>query len=306
VDILLSTDAGITYDTVLASNVANDGSQLITVPNLQAPFCRLKVQPVDNYYYAINPTDFAIDTEVNTDCDTYTDNASASIPDGTAPNTAGTPLIKTTTIDEDVTIESIDVSVEITHTWINDLVIELESPDGTSIKLWDRNCGDEDNMNVTFSASATELPNTCSSPFTGTFKAAEDSISLQDFIGESSLGDWKLIVTDFWDADDGTLESWNLDICYTSILSTQEIENSPDFSITPNPASSNIVIQLLNNTNNDVDVKFYDISGKIVKTSKIQDQESQGVIHISDLSSGIYFVRIDNQEFSTTEKLIIR
>ena len=286
--------------------MANDGSHSITVPNLQAPFCRLKIQPVDNYYYAINSFDFAVDTIVNSDCDLYTDDVAEAIPDGAAPNTAGTPLVKTTTIDEDVTVESIEVSVVITHTWINDLVIELESPDGTSVKLWDRNCGDEVNMNVTFSASAPELPNSCSSPFTGTFKAADDNAGLEDFIGQSSLGDWKLIVTDYWDADDGTLESWDLDICYTSILSTQEIENSPDFSITPNPATSNIVIQLLNDTNNDVDVKFYDISGKIVKTAQIQEQESQSLINVSALSSGIYFVRVDNQEFSTTEKLIIR
>jgi len=306
VDILLSTDGGLNFDTTLASNVANDGSHSIIVPDLQAAFCRLKVQPVDNYYYAINSTDFAINTVVSSDCNVYSDDTAATIPDGSGSNIAGVPLNKTINVSDNLNIDELEVSVNITHTFISDLVIELESPDGTALRLWDRDCAGEDNMDITFSTSSPELPNNCSSPIIGTFNITNSNRSLEDFIGESSQGDWKLTVTDYWDTDGGSLESWALNICYTSILSTQEIENAPDFSITPNPASSNIVIQLLNDTNNDVDVKFYDISGKIVKTAQIQDQESQSLINVSALSSGIYFVRVDNQEFSTTEKLIIR
>jgi len=306
VDILLSTDAGITYDTVLASNVANDGSHTITVPDLQAAFCRLKVQPVDNYYYAINSTDFAINTVVSTDCDVYTDDTDAAIPDGTAPNTAGSPLTKTLSISEDNTIESLEVSVEITHGWINDLVIQLKSPEGTTITLWDRNCGGEDDMNVTFSSAATEIPNDCSSPFTGTFKVADANTGLDELLGESMLGDWELTITDFWDADAGTLESWSIDVCYTSILSTQEIEDMPDFSITPNPATDNILVRLLNNANDDLNIKFYDMNGRLVKTTKVQEQETESNIDISELSSGVYFIRVDDLQRSTTEKLIIR
>ena len=306
VDILLSTDAGITYDTVLASNVTNDGSHTITVPDLQAAFCRLKVQPVDNYYYAINSTDFAIDTVVSNDCDVYTDDTAAAIPDGAAPNTAGSPLTKTLSISEDNTIESVEISVEITHDWINDLVIELESPEGTTITLWDRNCGGEDDMNVTFSSAATEIPNDCSSPFTGTFKVADANTGLDELLGESMLGDWELTITDFWDADAGTLESWSIDVCYTSILSTQEIEDMPDFSITPNPATDNILVRLLNNANDDLNIKFYDMNGRLVKTAKVQEQETESNIDISELSSGVYFIRVDDLQRSTTEKLIIR
>ena len=306
VDILLSTDGGLNFDTILASNVTNDGNHTISVPNIQAPFCRIKVQPVDNYYYAINAKDFAINTVVSTDCNIYANDVSEDIPDGAAPNTAGASLEKTITINEDLSIESLKVSVDISHSWINDLVIKLESPAGTSIQLWDRNCADQDDIDITFSSTAQQIPNSCSSPFTGTFQPADEDTSLEDFVGESSLGDWKLIVTDYWDADDGTFESWNLDICYTSILSTQEIDNSPDFSITPNPASNNIVVQLIDNSEKNINIKFYDINGRVVKTDQIQKEVTQSMIDVSALSSGIYFVKVDNQQMSTVVKLIIR
>jgi hypothetical protein len=46
VDILLSTDGGQTFSTVLAENVLNDGSETITVPNIAAPFCRIMIKLV--------------------------------------------------------------------------------------------------------------------------------------------------------------------------------------------------------------------------------------------------------------------
>lgn len=68
VNILFSTDAGVTFPTVLASGTPNDGSQNITVPNIaDTPNARIMVEAADNIFYALtnnfsissNP-DFAI------------------------------------------------------------------------------------------------------------------------------------------------------------------------------------------------------------------------------------------------------
>ncbi|SHI63976.1 reprolysin-like metallopeptidase [Pseudozobellia thermophila] len=61
VDILLSTDGGGTFDTVLASGVENDGSHDIIVPGLSTTEARIMVRPVDNIYYAVNASDFSIE-----------------------------------------------------------------------------------------------------------------------------------------------------------------------------------------------------------------------------------------------------
>lgn len=61
VDILLSTDGGLTFDTVLVSDIPNDGSEQITVPAVgSTDQARIMVQASDNLFYAVNTTEFSI------------------------------------------------------------------------------------------------------------------------------------------------------------------------------------------------------------------------------------------------------
>ncbi|MDP3312757.1 reprolysin-like metallopeptidase, partial [Lutibacter sp.] len=62
VNILLSTDGGNTFPTVLASNVSNDGSQQIVVPNITTTSGRIKIESVDNIFYTINKGTITIQT----------------------------------------------------------------------------------------------------------------------------------------------------------------------------------------------------------------------------------------------------
>ncbi|MCW3089938.1 MAG: Fibronectin type domain protein, partial [Ferruginibacter sp.] len=62
VNILLSTDGGNTFSTMLAASTPNDGSQVITVPSTQGATNRIKVEAVGNIFFDISNANFTIGT----------------------------------------------------------------------------------------------------------------------------------------------------------------------------------------------------------------------------------------------------
>ncbi|MPS72022.1 MAG: T9SS type A sorting domain-containing protein [Chryseobacterium sp.] len=60
VQILLSSDNGLTYPTVLAESVPNTGTASVILPNEDNSNARIMVKAVDNIYFAVNATRFNI------------------------------------------------------------------------------------------------------------------------------------------------------------------------------------------------------------------------------------------------------
>ncbi len=60
VDILFSSDGGLTFPTVLASDVPNDGSQDVTVPNVDTTQARIKVIGHNNIFFDLSNQNFTV------------------------------------------------------------------------------------------------------------------------------------------------------------------------------------------------------------------------------------------------------
>jgi subtilisin-like proprotein convertase family protein len=127
-------------------------------------------------------------------------------------------------IADDFAISKLNVSVNISHTYIADFEITLTSPNGTSIILFDGSCGDTDGLEVTFDDDASTIIICGSQPVTGTIIPKE---LLAGFNGEFSAGNWTIEVYDGFTGDEGTLNSWSLEFCTPQNITDSDFTNSP-------------------------------------------------------------------------------
>jgi subtilisin-like proprotein convertase family protein len=123
---------------------------------------------------------------------------------GSAIDSALPPAQDTINVANSFLIADLDVDFIATHTWIGDLTVELEGPDGTTITLQSTECGNVDNEDVVFDDEAGPL--VCGSPVTG--GAPDGALSAYD--GKDAQGPWTITVTDGVGGDTGTLDQWSL------------------------------------------------------------------------------------------------
>ena len=301
VDILLSTDGGLNFSTVLATGVPNNGTATITVPNVAATNCRVMVKSSTNVFYDINPVPFAIGYIVTTNCNTYTNTTPLTIPDGVGANSPGATATNTISVPVVGTISDVNISLNVSHTYPNDLVIGINHPDATQDIVWNRACGGNDNFNVTLNDGSPTF--TCVANMTGTFAP---SAPLSVFNNKPSNGTWTLLVADYYNVDTGTVNSWSIEVCTQTTTLITENFGLNNFSIYPNPNNGTFNIKFDSSSTNNINVAVHDIRGRQVYDKKYSNSGIfDETIQLNNLQSGVYLVTVQEGNKKEVKKIVI-
>lgn len=298
VNIKLSTDGGLTFPVVLASATPNDGSETITVPlDISATNCRILIEPTANIYYALNSSSFAVGYTVQSSCDTYSFGSAFAIPFQSA------FVSKTVTVPASTAVISdVNVSVNVTHDRFSDLEIQIVSPQGTVVKLYDKNC-DVVNSTLSLGYDDSGVDLDCSKTTSQIVLPIE---ALTAFNSQNPQGVWKFQVRDAVSGNFGTINSASVNICtQTFTLDTTEFEGV-DFALSPNPNKGYFNVQFECDSTKSVEVFVHDISGRKIydKTYDKSPYFNQN-IQLSKTSLGLYFVTIINGDKRIVKKILV-
>ena len=129
---------------------------------------------------------------------TYSNETLVDIPDN---DTAG--ISSVITVNDPLTVFATQADINISHSYIGDLIVTLTSPTGTTSTLHSQSGGSADDL--------------------------VQSYVLADFNGEVATGDWTLYVEDTYAADTGTLNNWSLTFSAIGEVSPQPPEAGFEF-----------------------------------------------------------------------------
>ena len=145
------------------------------------------------------------------------------------PETGANTVTSVLTVSENLRITDVNVYLEVSHTYVQDLTVTLTSPAGVSVDLLTNPCGASDDIDVVFDDEGAELACSDNTPsVSGTIRPQSGNLSI--FNEQSSKGDWTLTLLDGYDLDGGSID-------YLAI----EIETDGEWSNTPPIALSQVV-----------------------------------------------------------------
>jgi subtilisin-like proprotein convertase family protein len=221
-----------------------------------------------------------------------------SIPDATP---AG--VYDTVTVEDELTVTEVEVYVNLTHTYIGDLIVELESPEGTTVRLHDETGSSDDNIVGWYEADL----------------VVDGPGSLSDFAGESSAGEWQIWVSDNVGADTGVLHTWCVRVYGSSPTGVDDgtsgtiprayvLENAR-----PNPFNPATVVKYGAPVGGPATLRVYNVAGRCVRTL-VSGEVTAGYHEArwdgrddggAAVSSGVYFFRLEAPGYRGSTKAVL-
>lgn len=224
-------------------------------------------------------------------------NPAVAIPDNNL-----TGITNSMTIAPDFAIASVQVSVNITHTWRGDLSVDV-AHGATTVRLHNHTGSSADNIVGTYPTTLTP------------------AASLNAFNGQSSAGTWSLTAIDNASTDTGTLNQWCLTLAGASDTSAtvgvdpsslpQTLEFAP---VWPNPVrSGHATLSFALPTATHAKVALYDVTGRLVRTVADRDYAAGRYVLAFDshddrgnaMAPGMYLARFQSEMGTITRRFVI-
>ena len=256
------------------------------------------------------------------------ENLNIAIPDGVEEDDGtqsyGQPILVPLELADYASISSISVNVDVSHTYIQDLLIAVFHPDidlgdsdgdqdiGTYAILWGRDCNGEDGLDVTFADGAGTI--VCADPTTGTYSPYEPLsifngmptfITSDDLLGSGRQ--WILYISDGYQEDTGVLNDWSIEICVEAALSSGESNIAVnDVTLYPNPSSGVFNVEINSLNSSDVEITVYDLLGRAVFDRTFDNSLNfNEAIDLSNAKSGVYMITVTLGNQEVTKRIVI-
>lgn len=227
----------------------------------------------------------------------YCENPALPIPDSTP-----TGVYDQLQFPDEGPITEVEVYLNLTHTYIGDLIVEITSPDGTTVRLHSSSGG---SANDIIGWYPSELP-------------VGGPGSLDDFMGENALGEWEIWVSDNASNDIGTLNTWCVRVKTSSTWTGVDYEFDAPKSyvlggVAPNPFNPVATVTYGAPRAGRVELAVYNIAGQRVRT--LVDGPVEAGFHTAvwdgrdndgrSVASGVYFCRMQAESFDDAVKMVL-
>ncbi|WP_396157773.1 reprolysin-like metallopeptidase [Flavobacterium sp.] len=296
------------YDVQLA----NDASFALVLTNVNTTttsFTFTGLNQTSNYFWRVLPKNiscsgtYSTPFRFTTGVLACTDFNSTNVPLTIA--ATGTPTINSTlSIPSGGTINSISVTMDVSHTWINDLTATLISPSGTQIVLFANPCTDAvEDIAATFSDNGTALVCSNNPGISGTVLPSQ---ALSGLVGQNSTGTWTLRIRDAFNQDGGALNSWGLNVCTIAPALAINDTALTNFVLYPNPNNGTFTINFEADNAYPVEVSVFDLRGREVFTKSYTNQSIfNESIDLGAIQSAVYLLKVKNGTRSVTKKIVV-
>jgi len=294
--------------TFSPTSLSSDGNFTMTIGNLNATATgeyTITVTGTSSPGSVVDMADVVLKNTCTTiACETYAsdENLALTIADGNG-GQPGQPLLEhIINIPDLAIIEGITVNVDVTHSYIGDLIVRIIHPDGvTFVDVYNADCSNNANFDITFDDEAETIA--CASPTIGTFAPGE---ALSGFNGMQAQGEWTILIADFFAQDTGNLNDWSITICAEEALSVDKFSFS-DVAVFPNPNTGEFSVKLNSNSSDAINIDVFDIRGRrIFNKSYINRADFNQTINLNDTKSGMYLVTISDGTSKITKKIVVK